>query len=205
MPLQSSAEKLKDCTWCSKHHPGCSRGHTWNECFKLKAHNEKKGNKPGYGEEAHTVSEPRGKVSRFSFYFDTCATSHTSMCPNPESLEHIMICSGLVKSSSTDEMKVAGKGSVVLRCTLRDGTVSCFHLTDVLLVPQLERPLVSWPKLQAKGFQMIGKGPVISVKNSDKTVFEAIFDGLLPRIPEVQESAMLTFQFWHEALGHLAP
>jgi len=36
-------------------------------------------------------------------------------------------------------------------------------------------------------------------------VFEEIFDGSLPRIPEVQESVMLTFDFWHEALGHLAP
>jgi len=201
VPLPSSAEKLKDCTWCSKHHPGRSHGHMWNKCFKLKAHNEKKGNKPGYGEEAHTVSEPRGKVSRSSFYFDTCATSH--MCPNPERFEHLTICSALVKSSSTDEMKVTGKGSVVLRCPLREGTVSCFRLTDVLLVPQLDRPLVSWPKLQYKGFQMIGTGPVISVKNSEKTVFEAIFDGLLPRIPEVQETAMLTFEFWHEALEHL--
>lgn len=127
------------------------------------------------------------------------------MCSDPERFEHLMICSGLVKSSSTDEMQVTGKGSVVLRCPLRDGTVSCFGLADVPLVPQLERPLVSWPKLQYKGFQMIGTGPVISVKNSEKTVFEAIFDGSLPRIPEVQETAMLTFEFWHHALGHLAP
>jgi len=203
VPVRSSNEKLKDCTWCSKHHPGRSRGHTWNECFKLKAHNERKGNKLGGGEEAHTVSEPHGKVSRSSFYFDTCATSH--MCPDPERFEHLAICSGLVKSSSTDQMKITGKGSVVLRCTLRDGTVSCFRLTDVLLVPQLETPLVSWPKLQNKGYQMIGEGPVISVKNGDKTVLEAILDGSLPRIPEIQQSAILTFEFWHEALGHLAP
>ena len=202
-PVRGPTEKPKDCTWCSQHHPGRSRGHTWNECFKLKAHNEKKGNKPAYGEEAHTVSEPSGKVSRSSFYFDTCATSH--MCPDPARFECLAICSGLVKSSSTDQMKITGKGSVVLHSTLMDGTVSRFRLTDVLLVPQLERPLVSWPKLQNKGYQMIGEGPLISVKNCDRTVFEAIFDGSLPRIPEVQESAMLTFDFWHEALGHLAP
>jgi len=73
--------------------------------------------------------------------------------------------------------------------------VSCFRLTDVLLIPQLERPLVSWLKLQNKGYQIIGEGPIISVKNCDKTVLEAILDGSLPRIPEMQQSAMLTFEF----------
>ena len=36
----------KECTWCKKHHPGRHNGHLWNECNKLKAHNEEKKRTP---------------------------------------------------------------------------------------------------------------------------------------------------------------
>jgi transposase InsO family protein len=36
-------------------------------------------------------------------------------------------------------------------------------------------------------------------------MFEAVFDGNLFKIPEVSQSAHITYNFWHQALGHPAP
>jgi len=36
-------------------------------------------------------------------------------------------------------------------------------------------------------------------------MFEAVFDGNLFKIPEISQSAHITYNFWHQALGHLAP
>jgi len=36
-------------------------------------------------------------------------------------------------------------------------------------------------------------------------MFEAVFDGNLFKIPEISHSAHITYDFWHQALGHLAP
>jgi len=36
-------------------------------------------------------------------------------------------------------------------------------------------------------------------------MFEAVFDGNLSKIPEILHSAHITYDFWHQALRHLAP
>ena len=41
-PLKGNSGS-KECTWCMKHYGGVgAKGHTWNECHKLKAKNENK-------------------------------------------------------------------------------------------------------------------------------------------------------------------
>jgi hypothetical protein len=38
-----------------------------------------------------------------------------------------------------------------------------------------------------------------------KVLFETVFDGNLYKIPEISHSAHITYDFWHQALTHLAP
>jgi len=38
----SSSSSSKSFTWCKKHNPGKSAGHTWNECFCLQKQNKEK-------------------------------------------------------------------------------------------------------------------------------------------------------------------
>ena len=84
----------KECTWCAKHHPKANnKGHSWNECNKLKAFNEK-GRRIGKGGEevAHvnkeskgseTVGTPITSCSSHSFTPDTAANCyHTSYPPS---------------------------------------------------------------------------------------------------------------------------
>jgi hypothetical protein len=62
----SSSPKSKTCTWCKKHNPGKSEGHTWNECFRLqKLNKEKKEKEQEKDEEANITTE--SKVSTKSF------------------------------------------------------------------------------------------------------------------------------------------
>jgi len=68
----SSSPKLKTCSWCKKHNPGKSEGHTWNECFRLQKLNKEKEKEKD--EEANITMET--KVRTKSFYFDTACTSH---------------------------------------------------------------------------------------------------------------------------------
>jgi len=74
-----------------------------------------------------------------------------------------------------------------------------------LHVPDLAHPLISWRKLQEKEYTEFGEGDYISINKGTKVVFEAVFDGNLFEIPEISHSAHITYDFWHQALGHLAP
>jgi len=98
-----------------------------------------------------------------------------------------------------------GKGDVVMDCVRRDGSVSSFCVRGVLHVPDLAHPLISWRKLQEKGYTEFGEGDYISINKGTKFVFEAVFDRNLFKIPETLHSAHITYDFWHQALGHLAP
>lgn len=201
------SNKTKECTWCAKHSPGSQLGHTWNQCFKLKKYNEEqKENGKGKRKDKETAliaNEDNDKVRSKSFYFDTGATSH--MCPFPERFESLTVCTGAVKSSSKDFMAIKGKGTVMMDCVLSDGTISSFKVSNVLFVPELERPLLSWRKIMEKGYSMVGKGDFISIVKENKVLFEASFDGSLFKVSEINDTALLTFDFWHSALGHLAP
>jgi len=200
----SSSSSPKTCTWCKKHNPGQSEGHTWNECFRLQKMNKEKKEKEAKdkAEEANITSED-SKVRNKSFYFDTACTSH--MTPYAGRLLNYSVCGGFVKSSSQKSMEIVAKGDVVMDCVLRDGSVSSFCVLGVLHVPDLAHPLISWRKLREKGYPEFGEGDYISINKGTKVVFEAVFDGNLFKIPETLHSAHITYDFWHQALGHLAP
>jgi len=121
----SSSFSSKTCTWCKKHNPGKSEGHTWNECFRLQKMNKEKKekDKKDKAEEANVSTEDQ-KVRNKSFYFDTACTSH--MTPYAGHLLNYLVCGEFVKSSSQKSMEIVGKGDVVMDCVLRDGSVSSF-------------------------------------------------------------------------------
>jgi len=196
----SSSPKGKTCTWCKKHNPGKSEGHTWNECFRLQKLNKGKKEKEK-DEEANVTTAI--KVRTKSFHFDTACTSH--MTPYAGCLLNYSECSGFVKSSSQESMEIEGKGDVIMECVLRDGSVSSFRVCDVLHVPKLGHPLISWRKLRTKGYIEFGEGDFISINKGTKVMFEAVFDGNLFKIPEITHSAHITYGFWHQALRHLTP
>jgi hypothetical protein len=54
----SSSPKSKTCTWCEKHNPGKSEGHTWNECFRLQKLNKEMQEKEK-DEEANNTTETK--------------------------------------------------------------------------------------------------------------------------------------------------
>jgi len=199
----NSSSFPKTCTWCKKHNPGKSEGHTWNECFRLQKMNKEKKEKEqkDKAEESNVTIEQ--KVRNKSFYFDMACTSH--MTPYAGRLLNYSVCGGSVRSSSQKSMEIVGKGDVVMDCVLRDGSVSSFCVRDVLHVPDLAHPLISWRKLWEKGYTEFGEGDYISINKGTKVVFEAVFDGNLFKIPETSHSAYITYDFWHQALGHLAP
>jgi hypothetical protein len=134
---------IKDFTWCAKHNPGRSTSHTWNRCYRLKKHNEekKKESKDAPKKEEVNVTVETPQVGSKSFYFDTVYTSH--MTPYPERLQIYTTCSGLVESSSKQQMEIKGKGDIVVDCTLKDGSISTFRILDILLVPCLGKDLIS--------------------------------------------------------------
>jgi len=200
----NSSSSPKTCTWCKKFNPGKSEGHTWNECFRLQKMNKEKKEKEekDKAEEANITSEDL-KVRNKFFYFKTACTSH--MTPYAGRLLNYSVCGGFVKSSSQKSLEIVGKGGVVMDCVLRDGSVSSFCVRGVLHVPTLAHPLISWRKLREKGYTEFGEGDYISFNKGTKVVFEAVFDGNLFKIPEILHSAHITYDFWHQALGHQAP
>jgi len=153
-------------------------------------------------DEANVTTEEQ-KVRNKSFYFDTACTSH--MTPYAGRLLNYLVCGGFVKSSSQKSTEIVGKRDVVMDCVLRDGLVSCFCVRGVLHVPDLAHPLISWRKLREKGYTEFGEGDYISINKGTKVVFEAVFDGNLFKIPEISHLAHNTYDFCHQALGHLAP
>jgi len=101
-------------------------------------------------------------------------------------------------------MEIEGKSDVILECVLRDGSVSSFRLCDVLYDFKLGHPLILWRKSGTKGYTEFGEGDFISINKGTKVMFEAVFDGNLFKIPEISQSAHITYDFWHQTLRHLA-
>jgi len=102
-------------------------------------------------------------------------------------------------------MEIVSKGDVIMECVLRDGSVSSFRVCDVLHVSKSGQPLISWRKLRTKGYSEFGEGDYISINEGKKVMFEAVFDGNLFKIPDILHSALMTYNFWNQALGQLAP
>jgi len=98
-----------------------------------------------------------------------------------------------------------GKGEVIMGCVLRNGSVITLRVLNVLHVPDLAHPLISWTKLWEQGYWEFGEGDYNSINKGTKVVFEAVFDGNLFKLPEISHSVDISFDFWRQALEHLAP
>ncbi|KAI1001440.1 hypothetical protein K3495_g6760 [Podosphaera aphanis] len=198
-------KKLKVCTYCQRHFPSANLNHGWHKCPNRRLKNSaEKGSVTK--EMANVTITSTDQVSTSPFYFDTCATSH--MCPYPDRFEYLDQCTGFVTSSSGASMAIRGKGSVLINCKLSDGSVSSFRLNDVLYVPELNLPLLSWRKISPKGYNLHASGKVMYVEKNNKIWLEAHFNGPLPVILESRysnEFACMTYDFWHKALCHSAP
>jgi len=127
------------------------------------------------------------------------------MTPHAGRLLNYTKCSGFVKSSSQESIEIEGKGDLIMECVLRDGSVSSFRVCDGLHVPKLGHPLISWRKLRTEGYTEFGEVDFISINKGTKGMFEAAFDGNLFKIQKISQSTHITYDYWHQALGHLAP
>jgi hypothetical protein len=151
--------------------------------------------------EANITTET--KVRKKSFYLDTACTSRKT--PDAGHLPNNTKCSGCVKSGSQQSMDIVSKGDVIMECILRDELVSSFHVCNVLHIPKLEHAVTLWRKLQTKGYSEFGEEYFISINKGTKVMFEAVFDGNLFNIPQILQSALITYDLWNQTLGHLAP
>src|SRR5690606_34852993 len=90
---------------------------------------------------------------------------------------------------------------------LRDGSVSSVRLNDVLFVPKLDRPLISWSKLSKLGCTLSSQGNTPTVHKGKSVIMHAVLDGQIYRVLEADNThtAFSTYEFWHSALGHPAP
>jgi len=88
---------------------------------------------------------------------------------------------------------------------LYDGSISSCCVLNVLNVADLSHPLISWRKLREKGYLVFGEGDYIAINKGTKIFFEAVFERNLFKFHEISHSAHITYDFWHEALGHPAP
>jgi hypothetical protein len=110
-----------------------------------------------------------------------------------------------VKYSAQESTEIVGNGDVIMECVLTNRLVSSFHVCTVLHVPRLGHTVISWRKLRTNGYSEFGEGDYISINKEKKVFFEAVFDRNLFKIPEISHSAYITYTFWHQALGHVAP
>jgi len=74
-----------------------------------------------------------------------------------------------------------------------------------LHVPDLADPSIAGRKYREKGYTECGKGDYISIKKGTKVVFEDVFDRNVFEIPWLSHSAHISYHFWHQPLGYLAP
>lgn len=94
--------------------------------------------------------------------------------------------------SSNEKMSIEGKGTVVLRGVLSDGSISVFKINNVLYLPKLSLPLFSWEKARSKGYKLEDNGFKMKVNKNSKTWLEAYCDGLLPIIKETADNIEVT-------------
>jgi hypothetical protein len=58
-------------------------------------------------------------------------------------------------------MECVGKGDVIMQYVFLDGLFSSFRVCDILHVSRLGHPLISWRKLQTKGYSEFAEGDFI--------------------------------------------
>jgi len=209
----------KECTYCKKHFQTArSEGHTWNECSKLKAANlknkEKKTvNSAKIGKEetpepVSTLSSTRTttKVSPYPrWVIDTGASSH--MTNNSDLFIDFETIKGTVRLGDDSVIETCGCGTVMILAKTSLGHVSSVYLERVLWVPSLGScSLLSWRAIVSlgKGFSLASSGKDMYGFRENKTeVIWGKLDGQDYVVQEEKESTKkMTYQQWHEALGH---
>lgn len=127
VPKSNHSSGQKGCTCCSKEYLGHSKEHYWNQFSKLKEHNDREKVKPGQ-ENTWVTNSNCENIRAQSFFSDSCATSH--MCPCPDLVENLSLCTGLVTSSFRKTITVKRTGTVILDIKIPDGSVSFFSMSD---------------------------------------------------------------------------
>jgi len=209
---------LKECTWCKKRNFN-AKGHTWQECNKLKA--SKKNDKSTKEDEKVRLASQEITTENSSTFatafvvstnpvpsnvsnawiFDTGCTSH--MSHDADAFDSHRPHGGFVKFANRSKGEISGIGIVKLRCHLPGGQMGLAVLNDVLLVPCLRQNLFSWKSVAKRGFSMIGKDEDIILQDKQgegvlwaKEILESHV------IQLVEDVARFSYKVWHQALGH---
>ena len=208
----------KECTWCKKRNFH-AKGHTWQECNKLKASkkndkNAKEDEKVRLASQEITTENSSTFATAFvvstnlvpsnasdAWIFDTRCTSH--MTHNADMLYSHRSHGGFVKFANGSKGEISGIGIVKLRCRLPGGQVGLAVLNDVLLVPCLRQNLFSWKSVAKRGFSMTGKDEDIKLQDREgKDVLWAKEVSGSHVIQLEEHIARFSYEVWHQALGH---
>ena len=180
----------KDCSYCRKHSPGRSSGHTWQDCRKLKADRENKKIEDAKVMEEEDVSNPTSIALHLtslptptSWIFDTAASSH--MTSNKDLFDRLQPHHRIVRTGDASPLSAEGIGSLVINAMLPDGSLSRVRIKDVLYVPSLRCSLFSWRAVCKKGgLRMVAEGRKIGLWKENEMILEAEMNGNLFYIRE---------------------
>ena len=198
----------KECTWCMKHYGGVgAKGHTWNECHKLKAKNENE-KKKREGSASNTAKigteetpEPVSTLSSLRtsitntfqprWVIDAGASSHRAS--NLDLLMNFETEKGTVRLGDDSVIESCGCGTVKILAKTSDGHFSPVYLEHVLWVPSLGCcNLLSWRAMVSlgKGFSLVSSGPDMYVLRENKReVIGGKLDGQDYVVQEEKETA----------------
>jgi len=149
------------------------------------------------------------KMSSYpGWIIDTVASSQ--MTNNPDLLMNFETVKGTVWLGDDSVIETCGRGTVVILTKTSIGHVSSVYLKRVLWVPGLGS--CSW--LAWRAIVSLGKGFSLASSGKDMYIFREnqpeVIWGKLDRqdyvVQEEKEPAKkITYQQWHEALGHPSP
>ena len=205
----------KVCTYCkSKGRRGL--GHLISECYTKQRDDGKHvaaaamDSKPAEtlredSNYAFTAGWPKTPISD-RWIFDSAATSH--MTPNRAGVENARPTDRVVTVGGGHELRATHIGSAKLTTLLSDGTTETLTLNDTLVVPELQFPLLSWPRMAEAGANKTGDKSGTIVYHKGVKILETV-SGLLGRlqvvrVPEPEVAAVSVMQL-HRKLAHLPP
>jgi len=208
----------KECSWCKKR-DFHAKGHTWQECNKLKE--SKKNDKSAKEDEKVRLASQEVTTENSSTFatafvvstnlipsnasdvwiFDTGCTSH--MTHGADTLDSQRSHGGFIKFANGSKGEISRISIVKLRGRLTGGQVGLAVLNDVLLVPCLRQNLFSWKSVAKRGFSMTGKDEDIKLQDREgKHVLWAKEVSGSHVIQLEEYIARFSYEVWHQALGH---
>ena len=209
----------KECTWCKKRNFH-AKGHTWQECNKLKA--SKMNDKSAKEDEKVRLASQEVTTENSSTFapafvvstnlipsnasdawiFDTGCASH--MTHDADMLDSHRSHGGFIKFANGSKGEISGIGIVKLRCRLPGGQEGLAILNDVLLVPCLRQNLFSWKSVAKRGFSMIGKDEDIKLQDREGKDVLWAKEVSGSHVIQLEEdiARFSSYEVWHQALGH---